>query len=288
MILNKKVIVSLFVALFAVMSLASCKERIAESQIVAQVGKTVLTVNEMRMHIPLGLTGADSINFVKEYADRWVDDQVMYLRGVDNLPDIDQIEKQVEEYRRNLISQNYENELLRTRISDEVLEEECAEFYNSYSKQLKLDHPIIQGVFIKLLANSSKVGDVRNWLKSLNDGKTDCIEELDQYGKRRAADYDNFLDTWVDIYRLTAKLPETVVDAASFLKCKTYEMKDQDYYYLFLIKDYRVKNEVQPFEYAKPDIVEILIQQKRQTVHSKLHEDLTKDGIRTGFVKKNY
>jgi len=286
--LRSKIILYLQGALFAVLAMSSCQDRIAESQIVAQVGKSVLSVNEVRMQIPLGLTGPDSIAFVKEYADKWVDEQVMYQQGVKNLPNIDQIEKQVSDYRRDLISQNYENELLRTRISDEVFEEECAEFYNKYSKQLRLDQPIIQGVFIKLLANSSKVGEVRNWLKSLNDGKTDCIEELDQYGTRRAADYDNYLDSWVDLYRLTSKLPETVVDPASFLKCKTYEMKDQDYYYLFLIKDYRLKNEVQPFEHAKPEIVEILIQQKRQAAHSKLHEDLKNDGIKSGFVKINY
>lgn len=273
--------------LLAFAVLTGCKDRISGSQIAAQVGGSVLLVNEVRMQVPLGLSGADSLAFVNEYIDSWVEEHIMFEQGLKNLPEIDKYNQQAEEYRRMLIAENYENELLRARMSAEITDEECHAFYDKYSKQLPLEQPVVQGVFIKLLLNSSKVGDVRKWLTQLNDGKTDCIEEFDQYGNQRAAEYDNFFDDWVDMHRLTDRLPVTVVDAQSFLKCKTYEMKDDDYYYLFVIKDYRLAGESAPYDFAKPDIIEILTQQKRQTVRHRLVEEIKNDGLQSGFVKIN-
>jgi len=121
----------------------------------------------------------------------------------------------------------------------------------------------------------------------LSEGKTDCIEEFDQYGIHLAADYDNFFDTWVSMYRLTDKLPVTVVDPAQFLKLKTYEMKDENYYYLFVIKNFKLAGDIAPFEYSKADVYEMLVHQKRREIRTKLLQDLKADGLGTGFVKIN-
>ena len=238
------------------------------------------------MQTPMGLTGTDSAAFVNEYIDGWIDQRIMYEQGMRNLPDIDQLNAQAENYRHNLIAQSYENELLKVRANNEISIQDIQDFYDRYSKQLRLDHPIIQGVYVKLLQNTSKIDQVRRWMKSLNAGDQDIIPELDEFGNMRAVEYENFYDQWVDMYQLTDKLPVTVVDAASFLKCKTYEMKDDQYYYLFVIRDYRLAGEIQPFEYAKSDVYDVLMHQRRQEFRRKLIEELREEGMRTGFVRR--
>ena len=272
--------------IICVLLLVSCKGNVPESQIVAQVGNSILTVSELRMQTPMGLTGTDSTAFVNEYIDGWIDQHIMYEQGMRNLPDIDQLNAQAENYRHNLIAQSYENELLKVRANNEISIQDIQDFYDRYSKQLRLDHPIIQGVYVKLLQNTSKLDQVRRWMKSLNAGDQDIIPELDEFGNMRAVEYDNFYDQWVDMYQLSDKLPVTVVDAASFLKCKTYEMKDDQYYYLFVIRDYRLAGEIQPFEYAKSDVYDVLMHQRRQEFRRKLIEELREEGMRTGFVRR--
>ena len=272
--------------IICVLLLVSCKGNVPESQIVAQVGNSILTVSELRMQTPMGLTGTDSAAFVNEYIDGWIDKHIMYEQGMRNLPDIDQLNAQAENYRHNLIAQSYENELLKVRANNEISIQDIQDFYDRYSKQLRLDHPIIQGVYVKLLQNTSKLDQVRRWMKSLNAGDQDIIPELDEFGNMRAVEYDNFYDQWVDMYQLSDKLPVTVVDAASFLKCKTYEMKDDQYYYLFVIRDYRLAGEIQPFEYAKSDVYDVLMHQRRQEFRRKLIEELREEGMRTGFVRR--
>ena len=272
--------------IICVLLLVSCKGNVPESQIVAQVGNSILTVSELRMQTPMGLTGTDSTAFVNEYIDGWIDQHIMYEQGMRNLPDIDQLNAQAENYRHNLIAQSYENELLKVRANNEISIQDIQDFYDRYSKQLRLDHPIIQGVYVKLLQNTSKLDQVRRWMKNLNAGDQDIIPELDEFGNMRAVEYDNFYDQWVDMYQLSDKLPVTVVDAASFLKCKTYEMKDDQYYYLFVIRDYRLAGEIQPFEYAKSDVYDVLMHQRRQEFRRKLIEELRDEGMRTGFVRR--
>ena len=272
--------------IICVLLLVSCKGNVPESQIVAQVGNSILTVSELRMQTPMGLTGTDSTAFVNEYIDGWIDQHIMYEQGMRNLPDIDQLNAQAENYRHNLIAQSYENELLKVRANNEISIQDIQDFYDRYSKQLRLDHPIIQGVYVKLLQNTSKLDQVRRWMKNLNAGDQDIIPELDEFGNMRAVEYDNFYDQWVDMYQLSDKLPVTVVDAASFLKCKTYEMKDDQYYYLFVIRDYRLAGEIQPFEYAKSDVYDVLMHQRRQEFRRKLIEELREEGMRTGFVRR--
>ena len=265
----------------------SCNRNIPESQIVAQVGSSVLTVSELHMQIPMGLVGEDSIAFVNGYVDDWINEHIMYEQGLRNLPDIEHLNAQAEDYRRNLIAQTYENELIRVRANDEISAQDIESFYQKFSKQLKLDIPIIQGVYIKLLHNTSKIDEVRRWMKSLDAGNQDCISELDEFGNMRAVEYDNFYDQWVEMYQLTDKLPVTVVEPSTFLKCKTYELKDDQYYYLFVIKDYRLNGEVQPLEFAKNDIYDILMRQRKQELRRKLIEELREEGLQSGFVRRN-
>lgn len=278
-------IIYILLLLFLALPFTSCGDKVSESQIAAQVGNSVLTINELRMQTPIGLNSIDSAAFVKEYIEQWIDEHVMYEQGLRNLPNVDILNNQAEEYRRNLISQSYENELLRVRANDEISSENIRAFYDKFSKQLKLDQPIVQGVYIKVLKNYSKLDQLRRWFKNLNNGDTECMSELDEMGNMRAADYENFLDTWIDMYQLTDKLPETVVDAKTFLKCKVYEMKDGQYCYIFVIKDYRLAGEIQPYEFAEKDIYEILIQQHRQELRRKLVQEIKEEGMRTGFVK---
>lgn len=278
-------IIYILLNLFIALPFASCSDKMPESQIAAQVGNSVLTINELRMQTPIGLNSIDSAAFVKEYIDQWIDEHVMYEQGLRNLPNIDILNSLAEEYRKNLISQSYENELLRVRANDEISNDDIRAFYDKYSKQLKLDQPIIQGVYIKVLNNYSKLDQLRRWFKALNGGDTEYMSELDEMGNMRAAEYENFLDSWMNMYQLTDKLPATVVDAKSFLKCKVYEMKDDRYTYLFVIKDYRLAGEIQPYEFAEKDIYEILIQQHRQDLRRKLVQEIKEEGLRSGFVK---
>ena len=59
------------------MLLAGCRGRgLLSSDVVAQVGKTVLTEEDVTAAVPAGMSGEDSLAMVENYVETWVRRQV--------------------------------------------------------------------------------------------------------------------------------------------------------------------------------------------------------------------
>lgn len=201
------------------------------------------------------------------------DDQLLYDQARLELPEQDQLEEMVDAYRRELYIEKYLNLLLEHKV-EAVAEEECRRFYEEYGKDLKMEEAIVKGLIIKTPLQNRKNTQLHNWLVQLSKGKEDCMVELEQWCSQRAASYDNFMNYWVRLNRLTDQLPVTVVDPRQFLSIKAYEMDDQDYEYHFVVTDYRLAGEVQPYEWAKSNILELLVQRRRASFRDELIKQL--------------
>lgn len=201
------------------------------------------------------------------------DDQLLYDQARLELPEQDQLEEMVDAYRRELYIEKYLNLLLEHKV-EAVAEEECRRFYDEFGKDLKMEEAIVKGLIIKTPLQNRKNTQLHNWLVQLSQGKEDCMVELEQWCSQRASSYDNFMNYWVRLNRLTDQLPVTVVDPRQFLSIKAYEMDDQDYEYHFVVTDYRLAGEVQPYEWAKSDILDLLVQRRRASFRDELVKQL--------------
>lgn len=266
--------------LSSIILLSSCQE--LDKSVLAQVGEEKLMLNDVLLQMPLKHTGADSSLFVQRHVDQWVNEQLLYQQGLRNLPNLQELEAQVAQYRRDLIARSYQAARIGI-YQDEVTEEECMAFYEKYKGNLKLQEPIVQGVYIQLLANSTKVKELKDWMKQILHGTMDHAEELEQFCQQRAVDYDTFMEQWVDMRRLTDRLPQKLYSP----QCQVYQMKDQDYIYLFMISGYHAAGEVQPFEYCYKEIHQLLVEQEQDIFREKLQQDLRDEALRTGLLKLN-
>lgn len=264
--------------------LAGCQEM--DKSILAQVGEEKLMVQDVLLQMPLTCTGPDSALYVQNHVDSWINEQLLYQQGLKNVPNLDELERQAAQYRRDLIARSYQTERLAI-YSEEVSVEECMSFYESCKRQLKLNYPIIQGIYVKVLSNSSKVNDIKSWLKEIQNGKMDHAEELEQFCRQRAVDYDSFTEEWVDMRRLTDRLPVKIYDAGQFLHRQVYQQKDKEYIYIFLISDFHLAGEIQPYEFCHAEIHNMLIQHKQENFRKKLQQDLRDEALRTGLLKLN-
>ncbi|MBP5214514.1 MAG: hypothetical protein J6032_07900 [Bacteroidales bacterium] len=247
----------------------------------AQIGEERLNLNDVLLQMPMGMHGADSAAFVEEYVNGWVNEQLLYRQGLKHVQNLDQLEKQASQYRRDLISQTYLNERLLA-LDDLVTDEECQTFYDKNKDNLRLEYPIAQGIYIQLLSNSSKVNRLKEWLTQILDGNMDHAEDLEQYCQLRAVAYESYSDHWVPMNRLTDFMPTA---PGLPLQPKLYEMKDKDYIYLLLITGFYSQGEVQPFEFARNDIMELLVQQERGEHRRQLLEELKTKALESGHLK---
>jgi len=253
--------------------------------VVAEVGKHKLTKPELRSALPVGLTSEDSAAFVKKYIRKWINERLLYTQGIKYVRNIEALEEQVEEYRRALISQTYETQLLESKV-DEVTNDECWAFYEEHATQLKLESPVIQGLFIKIPTSSSLADKFRECLKGLESGDLENIEQLESYCFQCAVAYDNFFHDWIDLQVLMENIPVSKVVPKEFISRKgRHEVADSVYMYMVFIKDYRLEGQQQPYEYALDGIRETLRKEKLQALREELYRRLFDEGMKTGMVK---
>lgn len=264
-----------------ILLLCGCQQM--DKSVLAQVGEEKLLKSDVLLKMPLTYSGEDSTRFVDQFIHQWVGEQLLYQQGLTSLPDLSSLELQVAQYRRDLIARTYQSARLAI-YNDEVSEDECVAFYEKNKRELRLQEPIVQGFYIQVLANSTKVKELKEWLKQLQKGNMDHAEELEQFCQQRAVDYDAFMDQWVDMRRLTDRLPQKLY---SPIQCQVYQQKDDNYIYLFLISDYCPAGQDQPYEYCRKDLLELLIQQKQDAFRLQLDEDLWEEALRTGLLKLN-
>ncbi len=270
------------VALSALLLTVSCQE--PEDTTLAVVGKASLSIKDVMAQMPMNLHNADSADFIRNYADSWIDEQLLFQQGLKQLPDLDDLEREVAQYRRNLIAQMYMNERLKS-FTKEVSEEECRTYYETYKDNMRLDRPIVQGIFIQLFSDTKKIKDLKGWLQQMGKGNMDHAEELEQYCQLRAVYYDSFMEQWIPVSLLSDHLPQPAIDMTQLPETKVCEMEDSTYTYLFLISDARLKDEVKPFEYVRKDIEELLVQRNRSLYRTELRKQLRQEAIKSGDLK---
>lgn len=256
-----------------------------DNVVVAEVGKYKLTKPELRSALPAGLTSEDSVAFVRKYVRKWIDERLLYTQGIKHVRNIEALEEQVEEYRCALISQTYETQLLESRVAD-VTNDECWMFYESHATQLKLELPVIQGLFIKIPTSAPQSDKLREWLKGLESGDLENIEQLESYCFQWAAAYDNFFHDWIDLQLLMENIPASKVIPEEFVSRKgRHEVADSAFMYLVFVKDYRLAGQQQPYEYALNGIRETLRKEKLQALREELSRRLFDEGMKKGTVK---
>jgi len=85
-----------------------------------------------------------------------------------------------------------------------------------------------------------------------------------------------------------AKIPVRITDTNAFLRDRhVVEATDSSYCYLLNIKEYIPVGGVAPYEYAEPQIVEMLINQKKMNFLREFEERLYNDAIKKGDVVFN-
>ena len=128
-----------------------------------EVNGNFLYKEDLQSVLPAGLSKDDSLLFAERYIRDWAEDLLLYEKAQNNIPDNEEIEKLVGNYRRALIMHTYQQELIGQRLSNEIPEQELAEYYEKNKELFKLDRPLVKGLFIKVPLTAPQIANVRKW-----------------------------------------------------------------------------------------------------------------------------
>jgi hypothetical protein len=216
---------------------------------------------------------------------RWVKDALIYDVALRNLEGKERkaVGKLVEEYRHSLIRYRYQEQLIKERLSSELQESDKMKYYEENKNKFILDKALIKGLFLKIPVDAPGIADVKKWYKSTSEAS---LENIEKYCLQNATIYDYFYDKWVDFDQVMGNIPIRLTNEDAFLKAnKHIEVSDSLYCYLLNIKEFLPKGDVAPFEYASPQIIEMMINLRKVDFLKEFEEELYNDAVRSGDVK---
>ncbi|MDR1557481.1 MAG: peptidyl-prolyl cis-trans isomerase [Tannerellaceae bacterium] len=264
--------------------LCSCKRtQILDTDVLAKVRDKTLSRAEVLRIIPKGSSSADSLLIAENFIKKWVKDALVYEVALRNLEDEKtEIEQFVEEYRHSLFRYRYQERLIKEKLSADIRVADRINYYEENQKKFILDKGLIKGLFLKIPLNAPGLSDVKTWYSS---SSVESLEKIEKYSVQNAISYDYFYDRWVSFDEVMANIPMQVTNTNNFLRNnKTVELSDSSYCYLLNIKEYLPVGSLAPYEYAEPQVIEMLINQRKMEFLRNFEEELYQDAIKKGDV----
>lgn len=253
------------------MLLVSCTgKRETAPDLLLRYGDKELTYSEVVDMIPQGLVPADSAALFNAIVEGWLSTEVLADFAQERLYDMQEIERKVSDYRNALIVEEYLKKM-RSSTPPQIEDSKIKDYYDRHRKDLKLEIPLVKGIFLKINSDSPRKEEIRGLLESDDPAKTD---KLEQNWLDRALEYNYFRDKWVDWNTIEKIIPYRFGNPEEFLKENSYlETTYGDCTYYLRVTDYIESGEEQPYEFAKTWIRDVLTQgelaeNQRQLVNS--------------------
>ena len=243
------------------MLLAGCRGRgLLSSDVVAQVGKTVLTEEDVTAAVPAGMSGEDSLAMVENYVETWVRRQVKLQEAERVLAETGvNIDAMVEDYRNSLLTYRLDRYYMDrgdTVVSDSLV----ADYYAMHQPEFRLDRDIVKGRIVRLPASFRLRTKLKELMGSPNaERQQDFLDLAVKNGLTLTV-----FDEWVGFDEFLNRLPTVRGKSYDYLLTgsRIEELTDGDYKYYVQITDHAAKGQQAPLEWVE-NVVRNIIYNKR-------------------------
>lgn len=253
----------------------------APEEVLVSVGDSSLTVHDVMLRMPSGLSEQDSTELFNSIVERWVRTMMLSDVASGNVDELDRIDRMAEDYRNNLIIERY----LRSKETEvpSVSDESVKEYYAAHGTEMKLSSPIVKGIYVKVSDSEERLDDIRRWMAAATPTSIDNIEK---YGLRQASQYEYFKDRWIDWSEIAEQIPYRFYDADAFLNSTSdFETTYGGSTYILHIFEYLPSGSVMPYEYASGQIADMIGRERKSDYRRKLLTSLYSKGVEDGKLR---
>lgn len=252
----------------------------AKPESIARVGESYLYKEDIKDLVAAGTSKEDSLMIVTSFIDRWATQKLLLEAANINLTDIkkQEFDNLVKQYKSDLYTKAYIEEVVKTTVDTFVSEEELKEYYNKNKENFRTNGTLVQLRYIHLPKDHPKFSTIKS--KFLDFRKSDKkFWETYQVQFKNSALNDS---VWVELNEIYRKLPfinpenqgKYIAGGISF------EKPDSLNVYLVKIKNTINKNEISPFVYLKPTLQEVILNRRKLELIKKFEKEITDDAIK--------
>lgn len=251
---------------------------VTDSEIVAQYRDSVLLLNDIVRQLPAGISADDSAKLIRKIADQWIEGFLIEDLAASQIDEMDRIEALTDAYRRSLIADAYRRKMRLNGVQPVDMDGVKA-YYKAHAAELRLERPIVKGIFIRIPASSSHLDEIRQWMRQADPESYDALENT---GRREATAFRYFADQWVDFDAVAGEIPSRLGDADRFVEQTVdFETELNGTVYILHLTDFRKSGAMMPEEYAAP-----IIEDRMKALHLADYEAGLIKALRASAVEK--
>lgn len=238
---------------------------------------------DLQAVLPAALSKDDSLLFTERYIRNWIEDVLLYDKAQSNIPNTEEIEKLVDNYRKVLIMHTYQQALIHQQLPEEISEKELTDYYEKNQALFKVERPLMKGLFIKVPLTAPQLANVRRWYKTETQ---EAVERIEKYSLQNAVKYEYFYDKWIPVSEVLGLMPLKEPDMDGYLnKNRHIELKDTAFYYFLNISDYRRVGEQEPYEFARAHVKDMLLNIRQAEFMKRVKDDLYQQAVERDKIK---
>ena len=228
--------------------------------------------------LTVGLSSEDSLRMVQQYISQWTKDILEYDKAKARTKS--DLEKLVEEYRRALYVQAYEQQLIERHMPKAVPDSVVMQVYEQMPNRFLLDESIVKGILVVVPKDARDIAKLRGWMAK------EKLDEIEKYAYQNASGYELFADKWLTTTDLLAHIPEERAEMENMLKAKNQvEVTDSLKTYILQVTEKHLRGEQMPMEYARPEIEKIVLYERQVDFLNKEREKLYNEAIQDQKIK---
>ena len=274
---------SVFIVVLSLCALLSASCHRHQDRVMAQVYYHKLYESEILQNMPAGLSPADSISMVNDFIDKWVKEQLILHEAEKNLSPMEKnFDKQIDQYRNNLLVNAYYDKLVARSDTFNVTDEELEAFMKSFDKRYTIEKEIVKVNYVKLLKNSPLLEIVKGIL--FDDARRTEEKESLMILLGDSIEYLLDDDTWLYLDDIQNEVSFDFTQEAVSGKNKCVEKEIGDYHYLLVVLDYKNQRSVSETNEEKASPRMMLPNQKRQRFLKQHVEELYEKALKSGSV----
>ena len=280
---SRRLVLSIgLIAVSALSLVVSCQfwaKNATDDMILAKTSSAELTLQQVSKLMPGNLKGADSVQFVQNYVDKWIHNRLMLEKAITNI-DADgyaSVENMVNDYRTALLVYKYQQLYIEQNLDTLILDSQIADHYGKYGNNFLLDSCAVKVVFVQIPNTSANANKIRSLVRN---NRPDDMPKLEEFCDKEAHEFDMGVN-WRYLSDAVSKMPKgSITDPKAVAKNGRFvEGRDSLYNYYFMVKEFRDVNEQAPLVFAKEKIREILLNHRKNDLIRNLERKIYVDAV---------
>ncbi|VXC33152.1 conserved hypothetical protein [Flavobacterium sp. 9AF] len=247
---------------------------------VARVANEILYQKDIQNLVPKGTSKEDSIAIVKAYLDRWATQKLLFNGAEINLSKdkTEEYEKLINQYKIDLYTKGYLEELVFKKIDTVVTEEQIKEYYEKNKQYFKNPSELVKLRYINLVKENPKFENIKAKFTSFAKKDIKYLEDLSIQFKSYA-----FNDTiWVDANQVFQKLPFINLENKNRYLADgiNYQYPDSTTVWLVKVNKVLPKDSTTPLQFLIPTIKQVIINNRKLELIKTIEKEITDDAIK--------